>query len=189
MLINPMTLSQTMKVTPIPLLNTSCDQESPLSVVSDSFGHENGVDISKSSEERTSATGSKVAPRSIGSLFSPTKREQNRQRKRFIPLKEGNNTKWQNYLSSSLRSKKCGFLVEWADMEGWKCGNEWSDKKHEAPRWIEYNIILNDNVVKCLGTLLVFFFSDLHTCDNCRIVIVSCPETVAPGLLDPEDQH
>lgn len=73
--INQMTLSQTMKVTPIPLLYNSCDQESPLSVVSDSFGHENGVDISKSSEERTSATGSKVAPKSIGSLFSPTKRE------------------------------------------------------------------------------------------------------------------
>ena len=44
---------------------------SVVSVVSDSFGHENEVDKSKSSEEKTSATGSKVAPRSMGSKFSP----------------------------------------------------------------------------------------------------------------------
>ena len=63
-----------MKVTPIPLpeqLRSGITLRSPLSAVSDSFGHENEVDISKSSEEKTSATGSKVAPRSMGSLFSP----------------------------------------------------------------------------------------------------------------------
>lgn len=53
---------------------------SPLSVVSDSFGHENEVDISKSSEENTSATGSKVAPRSMGSLFSPMEKAKQAQK-------------------------------------------------------------------------------------------------------------
>lgn len=84
---------QTMKVTPISLLYNSCDQESPLSVVSDSFGHDNRVDFSKSSEERTSATGSKVAPRSIGSLFSPTKREQKKAQKEIHPFFKNGNTK------------------------------------------------------------------------------------------------
>lgn len=44
-------------------------------MVSDSLGHENEVDISISSEEKTSATGSNVAPRSMGSEFSPTRKE------------------------------------------------------------------------------------------------------------------
>lgn len=50
---------------------------SPLSAVSDSFGHENELDISKSSEEKTSATGSKVAPSRMGSLFSPMEKNNN----------------------------------------------------------------------------------------------------------------
>lgn len=49
---------------------------------SDSFGHEN--EVSKS-EEKTSATGSKVAPSSKGSLFSPMERAKKAQ-KRFIPV-------------------------------------------------------------------------------------------------------
>lgn len=57
---------------------------SPSSVVSDSFGHENEVDISMSSEDKMSATGSKVAPRSMGSLFSPMEKKK-RHRKSFIP--------------------------------------------------------------------------------------------------------
>lgn len=80
-----------MKVTPDPSAfktKVNCDQEShlrsPLSAVSDSFGHENEVDISKSSEEKTSATGSNVAPRRMGSLFSPM--EKNNNKKRGSPL-------------------------------------------------------------------------------------------------------
>lgn len=53
---------------------------SPLSVVSDSFGHDNEADNSKSSEEKTSATGSKVAPRSKGSLFSPMEKAKKAQK-------------------------------------------------------------------------------------------------------------
>lgn len=49
-------------------------------MVSDSFGHENEVDISKSSEDKTSATGSKVAPRSRGSLFSPMEKTKKAQK-------------------------------------------------------------------------------------------------------------
>lgn len=48
-------------------------------MVSDSFGHEN--EFSKSSEEKTSATGSKVAPRSMGSLFNPMEKAKKAQRK------------------------------------------------------------------------------------------------------------
>lgn len=73
-----------MKVTPDPSAfktKVNCDQEShlrsPLSAVSDSFGHENEVDISKSSEEKTAATGSNVAPRRKGSLFSPMEKNNN----------------------------------------------------------------------------------------------------------------
>lgn len=73
-----------MKVTPIPLplkiLWSGITLRSPLSVVSDSFGHENEVDISKSSEVKTSATGSKVAPRSMGSLFSPMEKTKKAQK-------------------------------------------------------------------------------------------------------------
>lgn len=70
---------------PLRLQNkVNCDQEShlrsPLSSVSDSFGHENEVDISKSSEEKTSATGSNVAPRRKGSLFSPMEKDDNKKR-------------------------------------------------------------------------------------------------------------
>lgn len=56
---------------------------------SDSFGHENEV-----SEEKTSATGSKVAPRSIGSMFSPMEKAKKAQ-KRFMPLYEGDYTSLQ----------------------------------------------------------------------------------------------
>lgn len=63
---------------------------SPLSAVSDSFGHENEVDISKSSEEKTSATGSNVAPRRMGSLFSPM--EKNNKKKSFTPVTSGMGT-------------------------------------------------------------------------------------------------
>lgn len=68
-----------MKVTPYPSTletpSTWITLRSPDSVVSDSLGHENEVDISISSEEKTSATGSNVAPRSMGSEFSPTRKE------------------------------------------------------------------------------------------------------------------
>lgn len=64
---------------------------SPLSAVSDSFGHENEVDISKSSEDKTSATGSKVAPRSMGSLFSPMEKAKQAQREVY-PLYHGSYT-------------------------------------------------------------------------------------------------
>lgn len=91
-----------MKVTPDPSAFktiANCDQEShlrsPLSAVSDSFGHEKEVDISKSSEEKTSATGSNVAPRRMGSLFSPMEKNNNKkkaQRKRFTPVTSGRGT-------------------------------------------------------------------------------------------------
>lgn len=68
-----------MKVTPYPSTletpSTWITLRSPDSVVSDSLGHENEVDISISSEEKTSATGSNVAPRSMGSEFSPIRKE------------------------------------------------------------------------------------------------------------------
>ena len=72
-----------MKVTPFPLpylqmKQTGFTLRSPVSVVLGLFGLGNGVDISKSSEEKMSATGSNIAPRSMGSLFSPMERAQHR---------------------------------------------------------------------------------------------------------------
>lgn len=64
---------------------------------SESFGHEN--EVSKS-EEKTSATGSKVAPSSMGSLFSPMERAKKAQ-KRFIPVYQRSYTCY-----SSLGSKR-----------------------------------------------------------------------------------
>lgn len=110
-----------MKVTPDPSAfrtRVNCHEESqlrsPLSAVSDSFGHENEVDISKSSEEKTSATGSNVAPRRKGSLFSPREKNNNnkRQRKEVHPccIREGNDQQGpekKNHLCRSLGSKKC----------------------------------------------------------------------------------
>lgn len=55
-------------------------------MVSDSFGHENEVDISKSSQDKTSATGSKVAPRSMGRMFSPMEKAKKAQTEVY-PLK------------------------------------------------------------------------------------------------------
>lgn len=71
---------------------------------SDSFGHEN--ELSKSSEEKTSATGSKVAPRSMGSLFSPMEKAKKAQ-KCLSLLYKGSYRGGQNHLCSSLGSKKC----------------------------------------------------------------------------------
>lgn len=81
---------------------------SPLSVVSDSFGHEN--EVSKSSEEKMAATGSKVAPRSMGSLFSPMEKAKQAQKAVHLFTK-------QNHLCSSLGSKKSR-----GDSEDWEGG-------------------------------------------------------------------
>lgn len=82
-----------MKVTPIlEILGSGITPRSPLSVVSDSFGHESEADNSKSSEDKMSATGSKVAPRSIGSLFSPTEKAKKAQR--HLPLYGKRDGQW-----------------------------------------------------------------------------------------------
>lgn len=117
-----------MKVTPDPSAfktKVNCDQEShlrsPLSAVSDSFGHENEVDISKSSEEKTSATGSNVAPRRMGSLFSPMEKNNNKKRgspllHRGWELSTRSERKKKGLLCRSLGSKKsCGL-----DLTGWE---------------------------------------------------------------------
>lgn len=61
-------------------------------MVSDLFAHDNEADFSKSSEEKTAATGSKVAPRSMGSVFSPMKKATKAKKKWFIPLYQGSYT-------------------------------------------------------------------------------------------------
>lgn len=93
-------------------------------MVSDSFGHENEVDISKSSEDKTSATGSKVAPRSRGSLFSPMEKTKKAQ-KEVYPFIPRELYRGQNHLCSSLGSKKCCrcYLTGKAGMAG-KYGTE-----------------------------------------------------------------
>lgn len=61
-------------------------------MVSDSFGHDNEADISKSSEDKTSATGSNVAPRRIGSLFSPMEKTKKAQREVYPCYTEATKT-------------------------------------------------------------------------------------------------
>lgn len=90
---------------------------SPLSVVSDSIGHENEVDISISSEDKTSATGSNVAPRSMGSLFSPMEKTKKAQKK-VDPSILKELYRGQNHLCSSLGSKKCCGLQCWLGRQG-----------------------------------------------------------------------
>lgn len=76
-------------------------------MVSDSFGPENEVDKSKSSEEKTSATGSKVAPRSMGSEFSPMEKAKKAQREVYPFYMSGAIQDGQNHSCKSLGSKKC----------------------------------------------------------------------------------
>lgn len=80
--INPITTCQDDESNPHPsavkIHWSGITLRSPSSVVPDSFGHE--ADISMSSEDKTAATGSKVAPRSMGSLFSPMEKTKKAQR-------------------------------------------------------------------------------------------------------------
>lgn len=90
-------------------------------MVSDSFGHDIEADNSKSSEEKTSATGSKVAPRSKGSLFSPMEKAKKAQKDVYPfmsrELNNGDITICAVHLG--VRSIVCVF-VEQTGRRGWE---------------------------------------------------------------------
>lgn len=88
-------------------------------MVSDSFGHDNEADISKSSEDKTSATGSNVAPRRMGSLFSPMEKTKKAQREVYPVTPRQPDSGDKTILCTSLGSKKCwGVLVFF--LTGWE---------------------------------------------------------------------
>lgn len=89
-------------------LRSGITLRSPLFVVSDSFGHENEADNSKSSEDKTSATGSNVAPRSIGSFFSPMEKAKEGQKDVYPFMSTELNTGGHHLLSSLGSKKYCG---------------------------------------------------------------------------------
>lgn len=89
-------------------------------MVSDSFAHENEVDISKSSEEKTSATGSKVAPRSKGSLFRPMEKTRKAQKEVYPFSIKGARQRDKTICAVHLGVRSAVDVIDWVGGVGWE---------------------------------------------------------------------